>query len=491
MGLMSALRALGGLCVLACCASASAAAKAAPHAVDTAIVGARILVAPDAPAIERGVVLLRGGRIEAVGAVGTVRVPKRVRVIDARGLTLAAGFWNSHVHLIDPVLLHAGTGPAPQAEAGLRQLLTRWGFSTAFELAGAPGNTLALRRRIASGELDGPLLLTVDAPFYPKGGTPVYVRDLYADGKIPSAEVTDPVQAADRVRRQLDAGADGVKLFNGEIVGAVVPMDPAVARVLVAAAHARGKRAFAHPGNLLGLRIARDAGVDVLAHTTPADGPWPDALAHDLAARAMALIPTLKLFEVELRKDGAPAAVIERFRAASSQQVAAMRAAGGTILFGTDGGYIADTDTTREFQLMAQAGMDWRAILASLTTAPAAFFGYDTHKGRIATGMDADLVLLGGDPASDVAAFADVRATLRGGRMLYLATADAGRVRPREAPAPGGAQRAITGPRCCSPGFPVRDPEEDRRLGTPTEDARKARLGKRAEALSSEHDLSS
>jgi imidazolonepropionase-like amidohydrolase len=424
-----ALRMLGTACALACCACASVKPTAQmPPAADTAIVGARILAAPDAPGIEHGVVLLRDGRIEAVGATGAVHVPEHARVIDARGLTLAAGFWNSHVHLIDPVLLHAGTGPVPEVKAGLQQLLTRWGFSTAFELGGAPGNTLALRRRIANGELDGPLLLTVDAPFYPKGGTPVYVRDLYADGTVPSAEVADPIEAAGRARHQLDAGADGVKLFNGEIVGGVVLMDPAVASAVVAAAHARGKRAFAHPADLRGLDIARDAGIDVLAHTTPADGPWPDALARDLAARKVALIPTLKLFEVELRKGGAPAAVAERFRAASSQQVSAMRAAGGTILFGTDGGYIADTDTTREFQLMAQAGMDWRAILASLTIAPAAFFGYEAHKGRIATGMDADLVLLGGDPANDVAAFADVRATLRGGRVLYIAPADAARV---------------------------------------------------------------
>ena len=79
-------------------------------------------------------------------------------------------------------------------------------------------------------------------------------------------------------------------------------------------------------------------------------------------------------------------------------------AAGGQILFGTDVGYIDVYDTTEEYRLMS-AALDWRKILASLTTAPSARFGFAAHKGRIAKGMDADLVLLDGDPAKDPAAF--------------------------------------------------------------------------------------
>ncbi len=135
----------------------------------------------------------------------------------------------------------------------------------------------------------------------------------------------------------------------------------------------------------------------------------------------MALIPTLKLFESELAKAGAPESVRERFARNAAQQLKAYADAGGTILFGTDVGFIEDTDTTRELRLMADAGLDWRAILASLTTAPAARYGFATRKGRVAAGMDADLVVLATDPASDPAAFAAVRATIRGGEVLYRA----------------------------------------------------------------------
>jgi len=93
--------------------------------------------------------------------------------------------------------------------------------------------------------------------------------------------------------------------------------------------------------------------------------------------------------------------------------------AGGQILFGTDVGYIEQFDTSEEFDWMSRAGMSVQHILASLTTNPAQGFGYSTYSGRIAKGMDADLVLLGADPGRDVAAFSRVRYTIRGGKVVY------------------------------------------------------------------------
>jgi imidazolonepropionase-like amidohydrolase len=92
---------------------------------------------------------------------------------------------------------------------------------------------------------------------------------------------------------------------------------------------------------------------------------------------------------------------------------------GGRVLFGTDLGYIDDYDTTEEFELMARAGMEFREILASLTTAPVARLGESRHQGRVAPGLDADLVLLEGDPAKDVRAFAHVKYTLRAGKIIF------------------------------------------------------------------------
>jgi imidazolonepropionase-like amidohydrolase len=68
---------------------------------------------------------------------------------------------------------------------------------------------------------------------------------------------------------------------------------------------------------------------------------------------------------------------------------------------------------------MAEAGMSARQILASLTTAPALRFGASARLGRVFEGLAADLVVLQGDPLKDVGAFANVRYTLRDGRIVF------------------------------------------------------------------------
>jgi imidazolonepropionase-like amidohydrolase len=81
-----------------------------------------------------------------------------------------------------------------------------------------------------------------------------------------------------------------------------------------------------------------------------------------------------------------------------------------------------DYDTAEEFLLMAQSGMGFQQILASLTTAPAERFGISARVGKLAPGMDADIVLLSGDPSIDVRAFSKVRYTIRRGRIIYRLT---------------------------------------------------------------------
>src|SRR5207249_11238267 len=92
--------------------------------------------------------------------------------------------------------------------------------------------------------------------------------------------------------------------------------------------------------------------------------------------------------------------------------------AGGEILFGTDVGYMTDYNPTDEYVLMARAGMNFRQILAALTTVPSERFGA-ARAGRIVAGMDADLVMLSADPAGDAKAFACVRLVVRHGRIVY------------------------------------------------------------------------
>jgi imidazolonepropionase-like amidohydrolase len=394
-------------------------ASTTASAADLAIVHARIYASPGAPPIADGSVIVRDGRITAVGSAARVRPGHDAQVIDGRGLVVTAGFWNSHVHLMGPAFSASkGVDPAI-ASRQLETMFTRWGFTTIFDIASLPGDAMALRRRVAAGEIRGPNILTTDAPFYPNNGMPGYAKEILAGA--PSFEVGSPEQAAARARRQLAAGADGVKIFAGSAVGGtvgVLPMPLDAAKAVVDEAHRVGKPAFAHPSNLEGINVAIASGADVLAHTTPDGGAWPADTAARLKARHMALIPTLTLWQVELKKGDASPAEIDHFMRVAQTQLKTYSDAGGQILFGTDIGYTDAADTTDEYRLMAAAGLSWGQILASLTTAPAGRFGFPS-KGRIATGLDGDLTVLSADPAADVGAFAQVAYTIRGGQIIY------------------------------------------------------------------------
>jgi len=389
------------------------------RASDLALIGAKIYPSPTEPAIENGSIIVRDGRIFAVGPSATIKIPRDAKIIDCKGLVITAGFWNSHVHILTPGLLHAEKLSSEQIGAQLEEMLTRWGFTTVFDIASVLDNTTLIRRRIKRGEVKGPRVLTVGEPFWTKGGTPIYVKDFLQTNHISIPEVESSAQAAERVRQQIHDGADGIKIFAGSVeANGILIMPLEVAKAIVREAHLAGKPVFAHPSNDEGIEVAVQSGVDILAHTTPSGGTWSSSLVERLKAGHMALIPTLTLWQVE--SPGASPGQFEKgMNTVVLPQLRAYSQAGGQILFGTDVGYIQQFDTSEEFVWMSRAGMSLEQILASLTTSPAQRFGSAAHSGRIATGMDGDLVMLSADPAQDITAFSKVRYTIREGKIIY------------------------------------------------------------------------
>ena len=388
------------------------------RASDLALVGAKIYPSPTEQAIENGSILVHDGRIVAFGPGAAIKVPLDGTVIDCRGLVVTAGFWNSHVHILTPGLLHAEKLSSEQITSQLEEMVTRWGFTTVFDIASVLNNTTHIRRRIESGEVKGPRILTVGEPFWAKGGTPIYVRGFLEVNHISIPEVESNAQAVERVRQQIHDGADGIKIFAGSVERdsiLIMPLD--LAKAIVAEAHRAGKPVFAHPSNQEGIEVALQSGVDILAHTTPS-GPWNASLVERLKAAHVALIPTLTLWHVEMKSEP-PEEFEKGMSTVVLPQLRAYSAAGGQILFGTDVGYIEQFDTSEEFGWMSRAGMSFQQILASLTTNPAQRFGYSTRRGRIAEGMDGDFVILRADPAQDATAFSKVRYTILGGKIIY------------------------------------------------------------------------
>lgn len=389
----------------------------APDRGVVALVGGRVVPAPGAPAIVDGVVVIDGGTIRAVGARPDVVVPPGARVLDCAGATVSAGFWNSHVHFTEPVWKGAASAPPERLAGGLRAMLTSYGFAHVVDTGSSTSNTAALRRRIQRGDVPGPSILIAGGGFVPANGSPFYIRP----AQLP--ELTRPADAEAMVARALDAGADAVKLFTGSWADprTVVVMPADVVRAAVEAAHRRGVLVIAHPSNSAGARAALEGGVDILAHTFPAelDGPWDRSLPGLMRQRGTALVPTLKLWPYELGRAGLPPALVARQIATAQAELRAFAEAGGQVLFGTDVGYMRDYDPTDEYVSMRAAGLSYAQILASLTTAPAERFRRASRTGRLAAGLDADVTVVEGQPEDDIRALARVRYTVRNGRVVF------------------------------------------------------------------------
>jgi imidazolonepropionase-like amidohydrolase len=383
-----------------------------------AIVGATIFRSPKAPVLEDATLLVRDGRIAAVGRQSEVEVPAEIRVIDGTGLSVLAGFWNVHVHFTEPHWAGADTAAAERLTRQLQTMLTGHGFMHVLDTGSDLANTLALRRRIEGGEVLGPSIRTTGPGFVPRNGTPFYVAPL----KLP--ELTSVSQAAVAVLELLDAGAHGIKLFTASPVDPEKPpivMPVEIVRAVAHAAHERRVPVIAHPTSLSGVRTALEGGVDLLAHTTaPFSGEsWSRELVREMIEAGLAVAPTLELWRFEAERSGAPPAKAEAFVDVSVQQVRTYAGAGGRVLFGTDVGYMTVYDPTGEILLLQRAGLDFHGILDALTTAPAEFFGRASETGRVEPGLHADLVVLEGRPDRDIAVLTRPVCVFREGRRIY------------------------------------------------------------------------
>src|SRR5437667_2715428 len=148
-----------------------------PAAPPLALVRGKIYLSPDLAPIEDGIILVEGGRISFVGSRDSVTIPPRATTIDCTGGFVTAGFQNSHVHFTESKWIDAASQPASRLAAQLEAMLTRYGFTTVVDTGSLLANTTALRRRIESGELPGPTILTAGTPLYPPNGIPYYLKD--------------------------------------------------------------------------------------------------------------------------------------------------------------------------------------------------------------------------------------------------------------------------------------------------------------------------
>jgi imidazolonepropionase-like amidohydrolase len=273
-------------------------------------------------------------------------------------------------------------------------------------------------RDVGAPERDGRALsLTVrdrwrgrpEYPYVRAAGSWVSRAGTLPDGL--AVEVADGDALLAAALRQLDSGADLVKLYLDGPDRAVSPFTAAEVRRVVEAVHARGATVTAHSGLLPGARVAAEAGVDCMEHGFQLDAD----VAARMAAGGTALVSTLAVLESWrtfagttriprfASEDGRAAVAARRERAHESVRLA--HAAGVLIAAGTDfgGGSLRANQLAWEVQTLVDAGLPPLDALAAATANGGRLLG-EPDAGVLREEGPADFVLVHGDPLSDPAA---------------------------------------------------------------------------------------
>lgn len=390
-------------------------------------------------------VLAQDGRIAAIAAAGSLKAPSGAQVIDGRGKTLVPGIWDSHLHIGDDwdVLSNMANGITSFRSPGTT-------FDRAVE---------ATKRRAAGTLLMGEPFISV-----------------IIDRKDPLAAqgaevVSSAEEAVAAVRRVKAAGLWGVKFYTS--------MNPAWIAPAAAEAHRLGLHVHGHVPAGMKPSEAVAAGYDELTHLNfvameamprevidkantrqrvegPAryfkdvdlDAPPMAGFVADLAKKKTIVDPTIVIFEGMLTQDGgkpqpayAPymgiiSPVLERsvftaggyplvegltrddYRKSYAKMVelvGRLHKAGVPIVAGTDGWGI---ELIRELEIYRQAGFTPAEAIQSATILPARVVGADKRTGSIAVGKEADMVLVDGDPSTDLGALRRVVTVVSDGYVM-------------------------------------------------------------------------
>lgn len=371
-------------------------------------------------------VLVRGDRIEAVGA--DVPVPPGAKVVDLPGTTLMPGMIEGHSHLFlhpynetswdDQVLKEPEALRTARAVNHARATL-RAGFTTVRDLGteGAGYADVGLKQAIEQGIVEGPRMLIATRALVTTGSYGPKSAD--PDAAVLGAEEADGDRLVTAVRRQIGGGADVVKLYGDYRWRPGEDSRPTYTQgelnAAVEAAKSAGRPVAVHASTPEGMRRATLAGASTIEH---GNGGTAETFRL-MKEKGVALCPTLAATDAISRYRGwngqapEPAAVAEK-----RKSFAAALAAGVTMCMGGDVGVYAHGDNAREMELMVAYGMRPAAVLIAATGGNARIFGLDSRLGAVRPGLLADLVAVAGDPTRDISAVRQIRCVMKGGETV-------------------------------------------------------------------------
>ena len=418
--------------------------------ITMAVVGGRIIDGYGGPVIENGVILIAGERIVRVGRASEIPVPAGATVVDANGHTVMPGLIDMHVHL--HIVGHGdykrwdqlyGTRDASVVmPIAARQLLMA-GVTTARDLGARLEDILTVKRRIAAGELPGPRLF-VTGPFIQ--------HEAYEEYEKPFRwGVNGADDARRKVTQLLDAGVDMIKLIDQD------QMTDAEVAAVVETAHKRGKPVVAHAHRMEEIRVGLRHNVDNFEHTGLGTAPgYAEDVLQKMRERNSSLFwtPTISpLYTMyftgsifpERIDDPAwhefmPEEMWREIRTSLNDipqlpyyalfpsrvpllptKFAQLRQTGVRMMIGTDAGIPSmfhNDATWREMVKWVELGVSPMETIQSATLWPARFLKGEANFGVLASGRFADIILVRGDPLTDMTVMRDVKVVIQSGKRV-------------------------------------------------------------------------
>lgn len=387
-----------------------------------ALTGASVIDVTTGAPIVGATVLVSGGRISGIERDARA-VPAGARVIDLDGRYLLPGFIDAHVHI-------------RTFDAAARAL--RSGVTTARSM-GVGFADVGLRELSAAGRIEAPEILAAG----------YHIRPRPADGFfIEAPGMGDLLQAGVRgqsaVRRMVRAAAqrevDWVKVNATERAGLpdTDPRKPTFLpdelTALVEEADRVGLPVAAHAHGDEGGRAAVQAGVRSIEHGTYLS----EGTLRAMAERGTYLVPTIAVVEDLASPGGDYDNPVLRVRGRHMlpqvrRTAARAHVLGVKIAAATDTGYGPESTLRMPLELeeLVRVGLTPAQAIRAATTVAAELLGVADHTGRIAPGLDADLIVVDRNPLEDVGALHDILLVMSDGRIILnrldLAAAPTGR----------------------------------------------------------------